>query len=130
MLSAMSFPDGPLTGAPLSQDGGGVSLVGSGNGSQPPLPGAGKYRVDTTAAPNNIVNLPPIESIPGGSELTIYNTTGADVLVVNASGTEQIDGSGAPGTLSIPIGESRTFTSDRGKTSPLVIGASWWSQGA
>jgi hypothetical protein len=124
----MTMNPGPLTGAPISQDGGGVTRAASGAASGPTLPGAGKYLIDTAPATDNFVTLPPLESLPGGSEVTIFNISGANALTVNASGTEQINGAGAPGSLSIPAGESRTFTADRGQTAPLVFAASWWSQ--
>lgn len=126
----MGFPAGPLSDAPPSLEGGGVTVAAGGVAPGPILPAVDFYVIEAQAAPNNEITLSALASIPGGTKTVIKNTSGADDLIVNPSGgTEFIDGAASP--VTIPFGESRTFTSDLGvNIPPLLIAASWWTQGA
>jgi hypothetical protein len=80
--------------------------------------------VDAAAAPNNEKLLPALSSVGTGASVTVLNF-GANALVVNASGTDQIN-QAPPAPVAVPVGESRTFVAAGATVPPLVVQANTW----
>lgn len=74
-------------------------------------------RVTTVASANDSVKLPPLASVPPGTEITVSNAAAANSLNVFPATGDAIDALGANNARAVAAGKTCTFTSYGGSGS-------------